>query len=296
MRHLYRTFALVTIALLTVLHIQTPVHAGNIKILGKGLYQLIPSETYGSNDVLRLKDYAHLEETVDIEAVAGASFGFEFVMDGEDPVTTVLRIKHPKLLSSTGLGYSTYDTLPVILRPGKKNFAGWNFTSEQELQPGKWIFEFDLPNSPACEFTVIPVEDLVYEGNRLKGVEEVASVPAINVPVTNNATEGNADLPYGGILTRYLVRAGIFPELAEAKKGANTVRERGYEPFIFVREKPGRSYWYYLFVKMFDSRAEAVDFATKYRQKFRRKAVAQKIQIRLAPMGQNHTEAGISGN
>lgn len=276
--------------------------AADIKILSKGLYQLVPSQDDNNFNkyILALKEYAHLEDTVDIEAVKGTSFGFEFILNDETPVSTVLKITHPKIIATSGIGYTTIHTFPVILQPDKKYFAGWNFSEDYELQAGKWIFEFDLPQSPACEFTVTQVEELVYDGNELKGITEVQeeqlagkvieeSSPAATVaavapaPVINHPDQAPKNTE-GETLTRYLVRGGIYPTLEEAKASAVNIKSRGFEPFIFVRERTGRSYWYYLFIRMFDSEQEATDFATAYRQEFRRKAIPQKVQVKLAPM------------
>lgn len=256
--------------------------AGEIKVSGKGIYQIIPSNDVenGQRHILTLKDYALLEETVDIEAVKGSSFGFEFVLEGNETENTVLKINHPKLLTTSGIGYTTIHSFPVILKPGQRYFAGWNFSEEHELQPGKWVFRFDLPDSPVCEFNVTEIEELIYDGNELTS----ATAPAVTDESYVLPSTARADLPYGGILTRYLVRAGIYPSLKQATEGEKVVKGRGYEPFIFVREKYRGSYLYYLFIKMFDSKDEATEFATWYRQNYRRKAVPQKVQIRLAPM------------
>ena len=273
-------------------------YAQSITILGKGLYQIVPSEKNKNKNILALKDYAQLKDTVDIEAVKGISFGFEFIFDAAEPVSTVLEIHHPKISHTADVGYTTLNTLPVKLTPGEKYFAGWNFSKTEELQAGKWTFGFSLPESPVCEFVVTNVEELVYDGKSLKEVEEVKkieekkAVPPIVAGTAiaakaettiENATDENS-LPYGKILTRYLVRGGKFPSLATAKENAVKVKERGFDPFIFVREKSRHNYLYYLFIRMFNSEQEATDFATEYRQKFRRMAVPQKVQIRLAPM------------
>ncbi|WP_169433104.1 SPOR domain-containing protein [Maridesulfovibrio zosterae] len=272
--------------------------AQSITILGKGLYQIIPSETNKNKNILTLKDYAQLKDTVDIEAVKGTSFGFEFVLDAAEPVSTVLEIHHPKIAHAVGLGYTTIHTFPVELTPDEKYFAGWNFSKTEELQAGKWTFGFALPDSPVCEFSVTNIEELVYDGNSLKGVKEVkvikektdapqivagTTIAAKTETTIENATDKKS-LPYGKTLTRYLVRGGRFLSLAEAEENAARVKKRGFEPFIFVREKSKQNYWYYLFIRMFDSEQEATDFATKYRQEFRRMAVPQKIKIKLAPM------------
>ncbi|WP_432735468.1 DUF3859 domain-containing protein [Maridesulfovibrio sp. FT414] len=279
MRCFARTIALVTMLLVIALLAPSVSPAEPIKILGRGLYQLIPTDSSTLNkQVMQLKEYALLEETEEVEAIMGASFGFEFYLEGNEPATTMLRITHPRLPSPSGIGFTTIHTFPVLLKPGEKYFAGWNFSESYELQPGKWKFELDFPEKVGCEFTVVPVEDLVYDGSRLKAPEVLRHESGL--PPESTAPES---LPAGEILTRYLVRGGIYPSLNEAEEGAKTVKSRGYEPFIFVREKPGRQFWYYLFIKMFDSEQEATDFATGYRQKYRRKAVSQKVQINLAP-------------
>ncbi|GEM_PF-6819788 len=267
--------------------------AADLNIISKGLYQVVPSQDSNNfnKNILALKEYAHLEDTVDIEAVKGTSFGFEFILNDKTPVSTVLRITHPKIISTSGIGYTTIHTFPVILQPGKKYFAGWNFSEDHELQAGKWIFEFDLPQSPACEFTVTEVEELVYDGNELKSVtviQEEKTAEKVteknSSPVLPVAPQRTSSSATEEILTRYLVRGGIYADLKEAKESAVNVKARGFEPFIFVREKTGRKYWYYLFIRMFDSEQEATNFATAYRQKFRRKAIPQRVQIKLAPM------------
>ncbi len=279
MQSLARTLLLAAATLLILINISIDAFAETITISNKGLYQIIPSENAinDNNAILALKDYALIEKTEKIDAIMGASFGFEFSFEGKNHLTTLLRVTHPKLPTTTGIGYTTIHSFPIILKPEEKYFAGWNFSEDYELQPGKWSFRFDFPDSPVCDFEVIPVEELVYDGNRLERKEPYLTDPPI-------ITAKTSDLPYGGILTRYLVRGGIYASLTEAREGKKAVEERGFSPFIFVREKVNRDYWYYLFIKMFNSKEEATEFATKYRQKYRRKAVPQKVQLKLAPM------------
>lgn len=247
--------SILAIAALCSPHISS---AAGITITGKGLYHLVPSRKMNSIDdrVLHLEKFVLVENTEKIEAVKGTSFGFEFILDGPAPISTVLKIYHPKIISPTGVGYITISSYPIKINPGKKYFAGWSFTADKELQPGRWSFEFDLPESPSCEFQVLEVEELVYDGkqiksgaqNRNKNIPETAATePELKTSLTGHT------LPSGETLTRYLVRGGIFLSLKEAKAKEKVLKDRGYKPFVFVREKSEHNYEYYLFICMFDT-------------------------------------------
>lgn len=270
------TFIILWVSAILTFAAVAPAHslADGITISNQGLYRLVPANQQTRADFMSLKDYALLEKTTDIEAVKGTSFGFEIAVEGDKEVRTMMKIIRPGLQSSAG-SPATVQTIPVVLQPDRKYFAGWNFSSDNELQEGSWIFEFELQGSPACVFSIKNVEELVYDGSKLKKMQKSEN---------SSSALKSSMLPYGSMLTRYLVRGGTFTSLDKAKEHARSIEKNGYSPFIFVREIENRRYRYYLFIKMFDSEQKAKEFAEVYRKKFQLMTVPQKIQIRLAPM------------
>lgn len=259
-------------------------YAADITIVGKGSYQLpskeIRENIIKENGALPLSSYTLLDESTKIKAFSGSAFGIEFVVDdevsGRIPLTLIIR--HPVLDSEEMTQKRIVERVKINPAQNRRYFAGWIFSGTEELKAGKWTIEFEGHPKSAVDFNVTNVEELEYDGSRLSTPEP---------PQKKRTMQDKPEqLPYGKTLTRYLVQGGVFPTIAIAKEKRAAVRKRGFKPFIFVREHAPGTYSYYLFIKMFDTMEKAEEFAKSYRNTYKRKALPQKISIRLAPMSQ----------
>lgn len=126
------------------------------KILTYGLYRKNndgkPVKVQGTeNEYIQTAEFNHIETTRDIPAKLGTYFGFEFEFSdlplGEE-IKFDVHVTHPPLKMTADAAISTEDSFWLrvpIAKDGRCKSAEWfGLTSDAELVPGKWIYEYYL--------------------------------------------------------------------------------------------------------------------------------------------------------
>ena len=139
-------------------------------IPGKAEKKKEPFESYEGTVCALLKDPDNYEEVQDIPAELKTGFGFAFKVnsvsgsEGEGSFFKAKFLYPPLTVPSTG-EVKTQDEQMIMVRTGKIDAIGWEFSYEWELVPGTWTIQlidyFDENNVFAERtFTVVPAEDI----------------------------------------------------------------------------------------------------------------------------------------
>ncbi|WP_031482110.1 DUF3859 domain-containing protein [Maridesulfovibrio frigidus] len=247
--------------------------AGDIQITSKGLYYLTPSHSISMSydNIKPLKKHSLLKNTTEVEAALGTSFGFEFILNGTSSVSTTIKMVHPRIPNKEGKGYTTINSIPLLLEPNNTYFVGWDFSNKDELQSGEWSFEFDFPDTEIVKFNVTAPEQIE---SAPKAQETPLLEYELRTIIKPNPEKAEKTFP------QYIVRGGIFTSAEIAEKNAQNVQKRGFDSFVFVREDIKSDYKYYVIIKIFDSKKDADGFAADYRNKYRRQAITEKLEVK----------------
>uniref|UniRef100_UPI00146FC203 DUF3859 domain-containing protein n=1 Tax=Maridesulfovibrio frigidus TaxID=340956 RepID=UPI00146FC203 len=223
------------------------------------------------DNIKPLKKHSLLKNTTEVEAALGTSFGFEFILNGTSSVSTTIKMVHPRIPNKEGKGYTTINSIPLLLEPNNTYFVGWDFSNKDELQSGEWSFEFDFPDTEIVKFNVTAPEQIE---SAPKAQETPLLEYELRTIIKPNPEKAEKTFP------QYIVRGGIFTSAEIAEKNAQNVQKRGFDSFVFVREDIKSDYKYYVIIKIFDSKKDADGFAADYRNKYRRQAITEKLEVK----------------
>ncbi|WP_419780055.1 SPOR domain-containing protein [Maridesulfovibrio sp.] len=231
--------------------------AASLSIQNKGIYEVEaePKPLHKEGDVVKIKKYVLSKETNEIPAVPGTHFGFEYVVEGDGGASTNITISSYYEDESGELQKVVHTEIPVKVKGGQKHYLGWNL-QDDELKFSAWEFKFSYPYSKYCTFKVAQPRK-----------PEMGQAETFSV--------------LGGVVTRYLVRDGIYSRLSEAKSRKAELKEQGYSPFLFGRIHKNDRYYYHLFVSMHGTEEEAQKDLEKYVSASNSDAEIEKAEISL---------------
>ena len=231
--------------------------AANLTIQNKGIYEVEAElkPLHKEGDVVKIKKYVLSKEADEIPAISGTHFGFEYIIDGDGGVPTNITISSYYEDESGEQQKVVQSEIPVRVESGQKYYLGWNL-QQDELKFSVWEFKFGYPYTKFCSFKVAKPRKAEFA--------QVDSLPIL-----------------GGVVTRYLVRDGIYSQLIEAKTRKAELKEQGYKPFLFGRIHKNDRYYYHLFVSMHGTEEEAQRSLEEYVRASNSDAKIEKAEILL---------------
>jgi hypothetical protein len=120
------------------------------------------------NEYVQTAGFNHIETTRDIPAKLGTYFGFEvelFDLPPGEEIKLDIYVTHPPLKMNVGAAISTEDSYwlrTTVPEDGSYKSAEWfGLTKEEELIPGKWVYQYYLDKKLLLE-----QEFIVYDLNK----------------------------------------------------------------------------------------------------------------------------------
>ena len=256
----------ICILLLVVMGIQPRPAWADVEIVDYGLCRVensssLKSESDFPDSTLSSPDVSLIEKTNIVNASKEACFGVLFsapLADSEN-LGLGVQMRHPPITMEDG-SVQDVTELPFSIFTDKPSFVGWRFHSSNELLLGDWAIEFTNDTQVVARQLFV-VQDTSVEGS-LIGIDPYR-------------LSGEFET-----VTRYLVQVATHYKHDNMIAYEDNLKNMGLIPFSFVRpcDCPHKNI-YLTFVKMTDSRIEALAQARSMRDLYGIDAIVTSMEV-----------------